>query len=74
MGCDDDECPVVVHSVTEKRSRLRFMRQWSQIGHSKKRKMDREEVEGWAESLNDLLLSQSKSLEFIQPSWRQKSL
>ncbi|XP_010779306.1 regulator of G-protein signaling 3 [Notothenia coriiceps] len=46
-------------SVTERRSRLLFMRQWSQVGHSKKRKFSREEVEKWAESLNTLLLSQS---------------
>ncbi|KAI4818500.1 hypothetical protein KUCAC02_011836 [Chaenocephalus aceratus] len=46
-------------SVTERRSRLLFMRQWSQVGHSKKRKFSREELEKWAESLNTLLLSQS---------------
>jgi len=45
----------------ERRSRLLFMRQWSQVGHGKKRKISQEELEGWAESLNALLLSQSKS-------------
>ncbi|XP_059206221.1 regulator of G-protein signaling 3 isoform X2 [Centropristis striata] len=46
-------------SATERRSRLLFMRQWSQVGHSKKRKFSREELEKWAESLNALLLSQT---------------
>ncbi|XP_026155862.1 regulator of G-protein signaling 1 [Mastacembelus armatus] len=46
-------------SATERRSRLQFMRQWSQIGHSKKRKISREELEKWAESLNVLLASQT---------------
>ncbi|XP_008279580.1 regulator of G-protein signaling 8 [Stegastes partitus] len=44
-------------SATERRSRLLFMRQWSQVGHSKKRKIDRDELEKWAESLNALLAS-----------------
>lgn len=52
---------VWVHSATERRSRLLFMRQWSQVGHSKKRSISREELEKWAESLNALLASQSKS-------------
>ncbi|XP_070777664.1 regulator of G-protein signaling 8 [Enoplosus armatus] len=46
-------------SATERRSRLLFMRQWSQVGHSKKRKISREELEKWAESLNTLLASQT---------------
>ncbi|XP_073319704.1 uncharacterized protein [Pagrus major] len=46
-------------STTERRSRLHFMRQWSQVGHSKKRKISREELEKWAESLNSLLASQT---------------
>ncbi|XP_034400373.1 regulator of G-protein signaling 3 isoform X2 [Cyclopterus lumpus] len=46
-------------SATERRSRLLFMRQWSQVGHSKKRKISQEELEKWAESLNALLLSQT---------------
>lgn len=37
------------------------MRQWSQVGHSKKRKISREELEKWSESLNALLASQSES-------------
>lgn len=45
-------------SVTERRSRLLFMRQWSQMGHSKKR-VGREELEMWAESLEGLLASQT---------------
>ncbi|XP_044027362.1 regulator of G-protein signaling 3 [Siniperca chuatsi] len=46
-------------SATERRSRLLFMRQWSQVGHSKNRKISREELEKWAESLNALLASQT---------------
>ncbi|XP_068566883.1 regulator of G-protein signaling 8 [Cebidichthys violaceus] len=46
-------------SVTERRSRLLFMRQWSQVGHYKKRKISQEELENWAESLNALLLSRT---------------
>ncbi|KAM9307338.1 regulator of G-protein signaling 18 isoform 2-T2 [Pholidichthys leucotaenia] len=44
-------------SAKERRSRLLFMHQWSQVGHSKKRKLNREELETWAESLNSLLAS-----------------
>lgn len=44
-------------SATERRSRLLFMRQWSQVGHNKKRKISREELEKWAECLNALLHS-----------------
>ncbi|XP_022599826.1 regulator of G-protein signaling 1-like [Seriola dumerili] len=46
-------------SATERRSRLLFMRQWSQVGHSKKRKISQEELEKWAESLDTLLASQT---------------
>ncbi|XP_074543464.1 uncharacterized protein LOC141803379 [Halichoeres trimaculatus] len=46
-------------SPMERRSRLHFMRQWSQVGHSKKRAINREELEKWAESLNALLSSQT---------------
>lgn len=46
-------------SASERRSRLRFMRQWSQVGHNKKRNISREELEKWAESLNVLLASQT---------------
>ncbi|XP_033492382.1 uncharacterized protein LOC117263261 isoform X2 [Epinephelus lanceolatus] len=46
-------------SVTEKRSRLLFMRQWSQVGHGKRSRISREELEKWAESLNALLDSQT---------------
>ena len=55
-------CPyvVLVHSATERRSRLHFMHQWSQVGHNKRRKISREELEKWAESLNTLLASQSE--------------
>ncbi|XP_030644374.1 regulator of G-protein signaling 1 [Chanos chanos] len=45
-------------SAKERRSRLPFFRQWSQVGHSRT-KLSREEVEKWAESLNALLLSRS---------------
>lgn len=46
-------------SATERRSRLLFMRQWSQVGHSKKGKISRDELQKWAESLNALLASQT---------------
>ncbi|XP_070841587.1 regulator of G-protein signaling 8 isoform X1 [Chaetodon trifascialis] len=46
-------------SATERRSRLLFMRQWSQMGHGRKRKISREELEKWAGSLNALLASQT---------------
>ncbi|XP_070702468.1 regulator of G-protein signaling 1 [Pempheris klunzingeri] len=46
-------------TATERRSRLLFMRQWSQVGHSKKRQISREELEKWSESLNALLASQT---------------
>ncbi|XP_071775263.1 uncharacterized protein LOC139927141 [Centroberyx gerrardi] len=45
-------------SAKERRSRLLFMRQWSQVGHSKG-KFSREELEKWAESLNALLASRT---------------
>ncbi|KAM4630084.1 uncharacterized protein ACJ7VT_022796 isoform 1-T3 [Polymixia lowei] len=45
-------------SAKERRSRLRFMRQWSQVGHSKG-KFSQEELEKWAESLNSLLESRT---------------
>ncbi|XP_036371659.1 regulator of G-protein signaling 1 [Megalops cyprinoides] len=43
-------------SSREKKSRLPFLRQWSQIGHSNAR-LSREELQKWAESLNTLLAS-----------------
>uniref|UniRef100_UPI0037E792F8 regulator of G-protein signaling 3 n=1 Tax=Semicossyphus pulcher TaxID=241346 RepID=UPI0037E792F8 len=46
-------------SAVERRSRLLFMRQWSQVGHGKKRRISRGELEKWAESLNALLASQT---------------
>ncbi|XP_069033051.1 regulator of G-protein signaling 8 [Embiotoca jacksoni] len=46
-------------SATERRSRLLFMHQWSQMGPSKKRKISGEELGKWAESLNTLLASQT---------------
>lgn len=49
--------PEPKESVADRRSRLLFMRQWSQVGHGRKRKMSREELESWAESLNALLSS-----------------
>ncbi|KAM3597041.1 uncharacterized protein V6R79_025236 [Siganus canaliculatus] len=49
--------PELKDGITERRSRLHFMRQWSQIGHSK-RKISREELEKWAVSLNTVLGSQ----------------
>lgn len=44
-------------SVTERRSRLLFMHQWSQVGHGRGSRISREELEKWAESLNALLNS-----------------
>uniref|UniRef100_A0A3Q0T1T1 RGS domain-containing protein n=1 Tax=Amphilophus citrinellus TaxID=61819 RepID=A0A3Q0T1T1_AMPCI len=44
-------------SAKERRSRILFMHQWSQVGHSKKRKFNHDELEKWAESLNSLLAS-----------------
>ncbi|KAM9340111.1 uncharacterized protein ABDE67_015831 isoform 1-T2 [Symphorus nematophorus] len=46
-------------TAKERRSRLLFMRQWSQVGHGKRRKIAREELEKWAESLHELLASQT---------------
>ncbi|XP_029298551.1 regulator of G-protein signaling 1 isoform X2 [Cottoperca gobio] len=46
-------------SATERRSRMPSMCQWSQVGHNKKSKISREELEKWAESLNALLVSQT---------------
>ncbi|XP_022062941.1 regulator of G-protein signaling 3 isoform X2 [Acanthochromis polyacanthus] len=48
----------------DRRSRLLFMRQWSQVGHTKKRKISRDELEKWAESLNALLASQTGASVF----------
>ncbi|CAN9504142.1 unnamed protein product [Ophioblennius macclurei] len=50
-------------SVMERRSRLLFMRQWSQMGHSKK-KVSRDELDLWAKSLEDLLASQTGASVF----------
>lgn len=50
-------CPENKDSVTERRSRLLFMHQWSMVGHSKSSRISREELEKWAESLNALLNS-----------------
>ncbi|XP_054620759.1 regulator of G-protein signaling 8 [Dunckerocampus dactyliophorus] len=46
-------------SAKERRSRLQFMRQWSQVGLGKKRTLSRQELEKWAESLDSLLASQN---------------
>ncbi|XP_063041317.1 regulator of G-protein signaling 1 [Engraulis encrasicolus] len=45
-------------STQERRSRLPFLRQWSQVGHSKAR-LSREELESWAQSLSNLLSSRT---------------
>ncbi|KAJ0055342.1 hypothetical protein NL108_016083 [Boleophthalmus pectinirostris] len=44
-------------SVAERRSRLLFMRQWSQVGHNRKGKISREELDRWSQSLTSLLSS-----------------
>ncbi|XP_031441978.1 regulator of G-protein signaling 1 isoform X2 [Clupea harengus] len=45
-------------STTERRSRLPFLKQWSQVGHSRAR-LCREEMESWALSLSNLLSSRT---------------
>ncbi|KAJ7991820.1 hypothetical protein DPEC_G00287830 [Dallia pectoralis] len=45
-------------SAKERRSRLPFLSQWSQVGHSQA-KFSREELEKWAESLDTLLASRT---------------
>ncbi|XP_015253397.1 PREDICTED: regulator of G-protein signaling 1-like [Cyprinodon variegatus] len=45
------------NSATERRSRLHFMRQWSQVGHNRKGRISHDVLESWAESLNALLAS-----------------
>ncbi|XP_076157664.1 uncharacterized protein LOC143140566 [Alosa pseudoharengus] len=45
-------------STTERRSRLPFLKQWSQVGHSKGR-FSREELESWSRSLSNLLSSRT---------------
>ncbi|XP_037119509.1 regulator of G-protein signaling 1 [Syngnathus acus] len=44
-------------SAKERRSRLLFMRQWSQVGHNRRHALSREELEKWGESLDYLLAS-----------------
>ncbi|XP_077600024.1 regulator of G-protein signaling 5 isoform X2 [Stigmatopora nigra] len=46
-------------SAKERRSRLLFMHQWSPVGHSNKHKINKEELEKWAEDLDYLLASQT---------------
>uniref|UniRef100_A0A3Q4BBH6 RGS domain-containing protein n=1 Tax=Mola mola TaxID=94237 RepID=A0A3Q4BBH6_MOLML len=46
-------------SYLKMRSRLQFMLQWSQMSHSRKRKISQEELVKWAKSLNGLLDSQT---------------
>ncbi|XP_028978652.1 regulator of G-protein signaling 12 isoform X6 [Esox lucius] len=58
----------------ERRSRLPFLRQWSEVGHSKAR-FNREELDKWAESLNALLASRRSSCYWLvrQPDvWRSQ--
>ncbi|KAM6958727.1 regulator of G-protein signaling 13 [Aplochiton taeniatus] len=45
-------------SAKERRSRLPFLHQWSQVGHGKAQ-FSREELENWAQSLNSLLASRA---------------
>ncbi|KAM4725916.1 uncharacterized protein FYW61_013953 [Anableps anableps] len=45
------------NSATERRSRMHFMRQWSQVGHNKKGRLSFDILETWAKSLNSLLAS-----------------
>ncbi|CAL8297163.1 unnamed protein product [Lota lota] len=44
-------------SAKERRSRLRFMHQWNQVGHSGGLRFSVEELEKWTQSLNTLLAS-----------------
>ncbi|KAK2921449.1 regulator of G-protein signaling 8 isoform X2 [Channa argus] len=64
-------------SATERRSRLLFMHQWSQVRHGKKRHISREELEKWAESLNALLASQTAVSvfgEFLRSEFSEENL
>ena len=51
---------LLLSSAKERRSRLRFMRQWSQVGHSRGVTFSVEELEKWGQSLNALLASTGK--------------
>lgn len=57
-------CLFLDRSAKERRSRILFMRQWSQVGHSRKRTYSHDELEKWAESLNSLLACPGKSCFF----------
>ncbi|XP_008419409.1 regulator of G-protein signaling 1 [Poecilia reticulata] len=46
------------NSATERRSRMHFMRQWSQVGHQSKGGVSHNMLKSWTESLNTLLSSQ----------------
>ncbi|XP_007559068.1 regulator of G-protein signaling 1 [Poecilia formosa] len=46
------------NSATERRSRMHFMRQWSQVGHQSKGDVSHNMLKSWTESLNTLLSSQ----------------
>lgn len=46
------------NSATERRSRMHFMHQWSQVGPNRKGRITHDMLETWAESLNGLLDSQ----------------
>ncbi|KAG7501259.1 hypothetical protein JOB18_043996 [Solea senegalensis] len=64
-------------SAKERRSRLLFMRQWSQVGHGRKRRISREELESWAQSLNSLLDSPtgvSVFGEFLRSEFSEENL
>lgn len=67
--CVDISVVSPVHSANERRSRLLFMRQWSQVGHSKRHAISREELESWAQSLDNLLASQSQFSLAHNTSW-----
>ncbi|KAG9328588.1 hypothetical protein JZ751_012894 [Albula glossodonta] len=46
-------------SSREKKSRLPFLRQWSQVGHGSGSRLSREEMQRWGESLSTLLASRA---------------
>lgn len=57
--CNVSSHPLVSLSTKERRSRIPFLKQWSQVGHSRAR-LSREEMESWAKSLDALLESRGE--------------
>lgn len=51
----------VFFSAKERRSRMPFLRQWSEVGHSRAQ-LSRKDMESWAKSLDALLESRGERL------------